>query len=462
MRRASFASVLLSVLLVVGLVSGGIVAVATAGHNDDDEHSENFKQLARKPIKIEKDVFAEGSDLAFSGNKVIAGSFQGLGVFKILQRKPFIKQLGFGQCLGGQGDVTVFGKFVFFSVDSPRVGPGCTPDESAAATSDRHVAGQAWEGLRIFSIEDPTRPRQVAAIDISCGSHTNTLLPGETKSYIYVNSYPLGAQGQDCSVASHRKVQIVEFPNSDPSKAKLLDKTIDVSPMIGCHDFTTFPDRDLLAGACVNQSRIWDISDPTAPELLSTIQNEQMQIHHSTAMTWDGKILVLGDEYGGAAGGGGCTGDEDSTVGAAWFYDVSDPSNPQLLGSHSLARIPDPPDDTREGQNYRCTNHNFNVIPVRNGKYLLAVSYYMGGISIVDFTDPTDPTEIAYYVNKPGGVQPDTWAAYWYNGRIYTNDFLSKLGVGVYRFKGTTNQTQTRFFKGDMNPQVQFDSNLRP
>lgn len=110
---------------------------------------------------------------------------------------------------------------------------------------------------------------------------------------------------------------------------------------------------------------------------------------------------------------------------------------------------------------FMCTNHNFNVIPLKNAKkYLLAVSYYMGGIAVVDFSDPGDPTEIGHYV-LGRDVSQDTWASYWYNGRIYTNDFRSRLGVGVYEFKGTTHPKTTRFFKGEMNPQVQFQGNFR-
>jgi hypothetical protein len=177
-------------------------------------------------------------------------------------------------------------------------------------------------------------------------------------------------------------------------------------------------------------------------------------------MTWDGKYLILGDEYAGAAGGGGCTGNEDSNVGAAWFYDISDPSAPENVGHHSLPRVPQPKSPV-EAERFRCTNHNFNVIPLKDPKkYLLAVSYYMGGIAVVDFSDPSDPTEVAHYVVNDQ-VSQDTWASYWYNGRIYTNDYLSELGVGVYEFKGTTSPRDTYFFRGEMNPQVQFDGNLR-
>ena len=455
--RSRFAGTMLVLALVAGLLGG---VPAQAGHNDEDDHSENFKQLTRKPIEIDKDLFAQGSDLAFKGRLVIAGTFQGPAIFKIVPRRAgYLKQIGFLSCPGGQGDVSVLGDYVFFSVDSTLKGPKCTGDDTTAATQDQIAADTHWEGLRIFDISDPRRPKWVKSIKTDCGSHTHTLLPGATKSYIYIESYPVSGQGPGCNAVSQRKTQIIEFPTSNPAAAKLLDKTIDTSPAPGCHDITTFPDRGLMAGACINQSMIWDISkDPTEPTLLATIENPDIQIHHSTAMSWDGNILVLGDEYSGAAGAGGCTGDEDSTVGAAWFYDVSDPSNPVLKGHHSLPRVPEPNPD--EGSRFMCTNHNFNVIPLKDPqKYLLAVSYYMGGIAVVDFSDPTDPTEVGHYVTSPGGVHQDTWAAYWYNGRIYTNDYRSGLGVGVYKFKGT-GRKKAYFFRGEMNPQVQFDKNL--
>lgn len=454
------------VLALFAMVAGSLGSIPVAADHNEDDHSKNLIQKARKQIKITKDLSGQGSDLAFKRKFVYAGSYQGPSIWKITKRKPWIKQLGTLVCNGGQGDVSITGNHLIVSVDSPRAGRSCSPDDTGAATQAQYAAGDVAEGLRIVNVKNPRRPRQVKFVDMPCGSHTHTLLPGRKTSYIYVQSYPLGNQPADCTVASHRKVQIVKFPTNNPAKAKLLDKTIDVTPVIGCHEMTTFPKKKLIFGACINESRIWDISEsPTEPELLATIHNPDIQIHHSTAVTWDGKYLILGDEYGGAAGGGGCTGDENSTVGAAWIYDITDPTDPVNVGHHSLPRVPDPPDDDREAQNFRCTNHLFNVIPMKNPKkYLMANSYYMGGIAVINFSDPTDPTEIGHYVHKPEGIQPDTWAAYWYNGRIYTNDHLSNLGVGVYSFKGAKRR-QTHYFRktplnpnGEFNPQVQIKS----
>jgi hypothetical protein len=437
----------------------GALAPAHAGH-DSDDHTDNLVRKAQVPIQIDDELLAEGSDLAFKDDLLFAGTYQGLGVFKITNSKPYLKQIGFAFCPGGQGDISVLGDYAFLSVDAPLVGETCSLEDTAAASAAQYASGAAWEGVRIFDISNPARPRFVKSVSAACGSHTHTLLPGKKTSYIYVNSYPISGQGVGCNYATHRKVQIIEFPTNDASKAKLLDETIDTSPAPGCHDFTTFPDDKIMAGACINQSMIWSIKNPRKPELLSTIYNPFIQIHHSTAMTWDGKILILGDETGGAATGGG-PGHKDSRAGAAWFYDVSDPAKPVQLGSHSYPRAPQRPTASNAGR-YRWTNHNFNVIPLRDKKkYIFQVSYYKGGIAVVDFTDPANTKELAHYVIDPSKVSQDTWSSYWYNGRIYTNDYQSKLGVGVYEFKGTTSPATTRFFQGEMNPQVQFAGNLR-
>jgi hypothetical protein len=450
---------LLTSIVALCLAPAGLSA---APAQDEDEHSKNFKQLAVQKIVVDKDLNAQGSDLAFKDDLVIAGSYQGTGIFKILGKAPYLKQLGFMVCAGGQGDISVMGDYAVVSIDSPLVGPTCSLEDTAAADQVTTAQGNAWEGIRIIDISDPTRPRYVTSVDIPCGSHTNTLLPGKKKTYAYIESYPLSGQGSDCNYASHRKVQIVEIPNDNPKKAKLLDDTIDVTPNIGCHDITTFPERNLMFGACVTQSIVWSIKNPTQPEELARITNPNIQIHHSTAMTWDGKVLILGDETAGAVSGGGW-GSSDSTAGAAWFYDVSDPENPTELGHHSYPRTPPMTAGTTEEARNRWTNHNFNVIPMRNPKkYLLAVSYYLGGIAVVDFSDPANPEEIGYYIDFTEGEPPETWSSYWYNGRIYTNDYLTQTGVGAYEFKGTTSPNTTRFFgkgplnpDGEVNPQVQ-------
>jgi hypothetical protein len=441
-------------------VVGGLGAVpAGAGHNDD-LHSDNFKRLINRPVKPSGDApAAQGSDLAFKGQRVYAGTYQGTGLFKIVSKeKGYLKQIGFHNCPGSQGDVSVVGTHVFVSIDAPASNslenPVCNNTKTNVSESSL-----GKEGIRIVDYADPKQPKQVGFIEMKCGSHTHTLVPDGATTYMYIESYPVN-QSADCNAAAgHGAVGIIEFPTNDPSKAKLIDP-FDITPTplpndtpIGCHDLQAWPERDIVIAACITESQVWDISDPAHPEILARITNPDVQIWHSAAFTWDGKYAIISDEYGGAAGGGGCAGDKDSTVGAMWFYNIEDPASPVLAGHYSLPRIPEW-DDEQEAQRSRCTTHLYTILPMKNGKYIAISSYYSGGISAVDFTDPANPEEIGYYLYQPGGILPDMWSTYWYNGRIYSNDHLSGHGVGVYRMTGLGKQ-QVEYYDGGLNPQTQ-------
>ncbi len=76
--------------------------------------------------------------------------------------------------------------------------------------------------------------------------------------------------------------------------------------------------------------------------------------------------------------------------------------------------------------------HNGSLIPVP-GRDIEAQAWYQGGISVVDFTDPAQPFEIAYFDRGP--IDPKMlvlggeWAAYWYNGYIYGSEIARGLDV---------------------------------
>jgi hypothetical protein len=419
---------------------------AGAAQESEDPHSDNIRQIARAPIKVPGGENADGSDLAFEKNVIVAGSYSGTALFKILRGAPFVKQIGFHNCPGGQGDVNVYKHLVFVSLDSPQ----STGTVGCKEPSAQKSAGK--EGLRIVDISDPTAPVQVNFVETDCGSHTAVINPHGNTVFVYVMSYPLGVPSPTCNVASHRKVSIVEVPVDAPEKAKVVN-TLDVSPEIGCHDVTIFPNGKLAAAACIGESQIWDVSDPASPQIISRIVNPSIEIHHGTGVTWDQKHLAIADEFAGSVTGE-CAGDQNSPVGALWFYDISDPASPQLEGYYNVPRgaRPDTPD---EASYMACTSHNFNILPMKDSKkYIAAVGYRSAGMSIVDFSDPTAAKEIGFYHQLEGGEIPDVWSAYWYNGRIYTNDNGASRGLSVYELNGTS-AAEVRYFKTRMNPQVQ-------
>ena len=76
-----------------------------------------------------------------------------------------------------------------------------------------------------------------------------------------------------------------------------------------------------------------------------------------------------------------------------------------------------------------CTMHNFNTLPTKKRDVLVS-SAYAAGTTVVDFTDRANPVEVGHH--DPHGA--NSWSAYWYNGRIYTND--GGRGVDVMRLSG--------------------------
>lgn len=85
-----------------------------------------------------------------------------------------------------------------------------------------------------------------------------------------------------------------------------------------------------------------------------------------------------------------------------------------------------------QGDSENCVAHNGSLIPVP-GRDLKVQAWYQGGISIMDFTDPDHPIEIAYFDRGP--IDPKMiilagpWSAYWYNGRIYSSEIARGLDI---------------------------------
>ena len=395
---------------------------------DDDERS-GMSLLANLGLLS----WSPGSDLAFQGDLAIAGNYGGgpskhPGGFRVIDTaepsQP--RMIGDFVCPGPQADVSVWRDLAFVSVDSAREAESCTvvkdgkEQPTPAASTAQFTAGEAYEGIRIVSIADPAHPRQIEFVDTDCGSHTHTLVPdtANNRLLIYVLSYPLGTPAVDCSAASHRKFSIVEVPLDEPTDARVV-ATPDVSPAIGCHDVTVFMPKKLAGAACLTESQVWDISDPVAPRILAHIPHPPgMQISHSSTFSWDGTKLVFGDEKGGAVAATGCTGAHHAPLGALWFYDISDPSAPQLRGRF---RIP------QERNSTPCTAHNFNTVPFRtSNRDVLTASWYHGGTTLVDFTDMTKPRQLAYYIangTAPEDLRSTPWSSYFYNGYVYANNF---------------------------------------
>jgi hypothetical protein len=346
------------------------------------------------------------SDLAFWGDIAVAGSYDGFRVFNTRTHQLLVSKL----CRGPQNDVSLWehnGRLLLFlSNDTPQTSSVCSTNRA----SDTTACGPAcFEGIRIFDLTDPTNPVMIRAVYTDCGSHTHTLIPdlAHERLLLYISSYP-GSSGPNCPIP-FRKFSIVQVPLNAPETASVLSQPTIVgetghSTPPGCHDMTAFLAIHKMIALCATEAQIWDITDPANPGTLTPLMHifdPTLNYWHSGEFTWDGQYVVINDEsFTGTCQPGG--------DGMIRIYRVSDG---QLMSSYMIPRP----------QGSYCSVHNGNIIPV-NGRYLLVAAWYFGGTSIVDFTNPTNPHEVAYYDPDGNPTSGETWSSYWYNGRIYAND----------------------------------------
>jgi hypothetical protein len=381
---------------------------------------------------------AHNSDLAFWDDYAIQGNYQGFQIIDISDDKPEV--VAHKTCPGSQNDVSVWKHLIITSTDSQRNTSDCENNTGAAGVAGLvNLGTDAWEGLRIFDWSDPANPVLVGAVKTKCGSHTHTLLPDDANGrvLVYVSSYGPGANA-NC-LPPHDLISVVEIPLDAPQDARVLsepvlfpasdivDGNVPQAGTSGCHDITAYPAIGLAAGACMGEGILLDIADPENPRKIATMRDPNFSFWHSATFTDDGTKVIFTDELGGGTAAR-CTDAYGPDQGADAIYDISDRENPRFLSYFKIPRY-----QTNEEN---CVSHNGSLMPVP-GKDMMVQAWYQGGISVIDFSDPTAPKEIAFYDYGPidetklqaGGY----WSAYWYNGRIYGNEMYRGLDVLDYR-----------------------------
>jgi LVIVD repeat len=468
----------------------------------------NF-QTAQNPFNA-ANTHVTSSDIAFWDDLAYVGDYGGFRIFDISRPEP--RLVSDVRCYGPQADPSVFdtnrdgdADTLVLSVDSVLTGPQCgAGPASKNAQTGLYPAG-AWEGIRVFDVSDPRSPEQIATVYQDCGSHTNTLLPNPRGGSMYVlnSSYPLGdgptcgplgeAQGRK---VNHGVVQVVEVPFHNPAAASektelpivypgdedgvyrpVRDHGI-VAPLdnfLGCHDLSSFPAKGIVGAACGEQAQVWEIDRrtglPDTEDPLWAYDQKNVDFWHSATFSWDGKVANFIDESFGDGCptvteklGQGGTEKKVFETGNMYFFETR---SGRLL---SEFRNPRPTnDDLGAGTRLTyCSSHLGIPVPAKD-RYLLVNAYYRGGSSVIDFSDPTDPREVAFGDLKG----TNTWSAYTYprkSGRrssipVYSNDGLSRdydtgagfdyreTAYGFMRFEARVRANLVGFNR--LNPQLQ-------
>jgi len=447
-------------LVVLWLAVGSLVVgvlPANARHRRDP-HTPNLRPRGHtndnRPVESFADPFF--TDIAFKRKLAYQGTWS--GGFRIIDissaRRPRV--LSEVECGEFQGDIGVYRKLVFRSIDTPV--DAQTPEETCTAP----VTDAGFEGIQIFKVDDPENASAddlVTAVGTDCGSHTHTVVPDKIRNRVllYVSNSGLSPEyeetvfGNECD-ENHGKFQIISVPLDAPEEARVIRDVklgpADEDPIsLDCHDIGVLksdgsPKRAVCAG---DAAIVYDISrrGGARPRFLNAFTALGVGGWHSAALSWDGRITVMGWEPGGGVGPE-CEADDRDLEKSVFFFDTA---TGELLGTWVLPRA--------QSELENCTIHNYNVVPTLE-KNVLVMGNYQAGTWVVDFTNPREPRTVAW--SDPAPADPEeltlagAWGSYWYNGKIYETNITE--GVNIFKLLSPLVSTaQTRHF---LNPQTQY------
>jgi hypothetical protein len=456
-------TVRIAVLVACAIALLTLPATAAADHGTRP-HTQNLHALGHSPdfgsFLLPDGQRDANSDLAFRGNLVFHGDYDGFRIVRRSAGNPTL--VSRTRCNGDQGDIVVWGDVLVRAWNAPKAEP---------RDCDGTTVPAGFEGMHIWDISDLEDPVLVGEVELSarpeadspgCGTHTLTLVPDEEndRAIIY-NATSGGNPALPPADQACDWIDIVEVSRDDPGAAGHVRR----EPLMGGHaahdNGVILGDVNMLATASGHMSNVFDISESlTDPEHLYTIEEPGVDgvigNWHSAGFTWDGEVIILGWEPGGGSlpfcqeNGAQIQVDDDPPTFAtqadvhksAFFYDADTGAK---LGQWTLPR----PQSAEEN----CTIHNYNTVPLRNGRYVLVSGNYQAGTWVTDFTNPASPVTLGW--SDPPPLVPTqlggAWSSYWYNGFIYESEI--SVGLNVFRFSGSATGSAIRL--PHLNPQTQ-------
>ena len=538
-RSAASPVVSLSLALAVLTAAGCATAVSSrssspipdprvglrAGAADAAEAAWNMRVVSKTPPSA-KFAGITNSDLSFSGQYAIQGSYNGYQVWDISNPSaPTLKTAYV--CPASQSDVSVYKNLLFVSGE----GLGARIDCGSEIIRDT-VSKERLRGLRIFDITDITNPKNVGNVQTCRGSHTHTVLvdPNDPNNvYVYISGSagvrsPSELAGcsrltpdKDPNTALFR-IEVIKVPLAHPEQAAIvssprifndlvaprthgeapedsianarnvaaakaaggftgvlfgservlparfttpmLDSIVKarngtgaataadsaalraalprlLATMFGaqasgngtrpgptqCHDITVFPAIGLAGGACEGYGFLLDIRDPAHPVRIDAVSDSNFSYWHSATFNNDGTKILFSDEWGGG-GQPKCRASDRREWGADAIFTISADRKMQFQNYYKMPAAQTPFEN--------CVAHNGSLIPIP-GRDVMVQSWYQGGISVFDWTDPQHPREIAFFdrgpVDSTRMAAGGTWSSYWYNGVIVSSEISRGLDI---------------------------------
>jgi len=200
-----------------------------AGLFDAEEAIWNMNMVSTTP-PTENFIGITNSDLAFLGDYVFQGNYNGIQIFDVSNpaRPELVTEY---VCPASQSDVSVYGNLMTVSGEGLGGRLDCgTEGVQEAVSHDR------LRGLRIFNIEDVKNPVYVSNVQTCRGSHTHSLLkdPNDDENiYVYISGSSsvrpeeelAGCSGlapsEDPNSALFR-IEVIKIPLDSPEDAAIV------------------------------------------------------------------------------------------------------------------------------------------------------------------------------------------------------------------------------------------------
>ena len=198
-----------------------------AGRQDAGEAIWNLKLIAHVPSDSPF-VGITNSDLAFSGNNVIQGNYNGFQIWNVADPTHPVLRIG-KLCPASQSDVSVYQHYLFVSAEAPTARMDCGANADTAVVSTIRI-----RGLRIFDITDIDNPKYLANVQTCRGSHTHTVVhdPKDTSVvYVYISGTSGIRPTEELSRCvgnpwdpntSNLKIEVIKIPLAHPEQAAVV------------------------------------------------------------------------------------------------------------------------------------------------------------------------------------------------------------------------------------------------
>ena len=463
-----------------------------AGWFDAGEASWNMRLISttkpsEKFLAPFVDARLKNSDLAFTGNMVYQGNYSGWQSWDISNPARPVLRAAF-VCPGSQSDVSVYRNLLFVSHEA---GTGRV-DCGLQGVRDT-VSKERARGIRVYDISNPSTPREVALVQTCRGSHTHTVVedPNDRENiYIYVsgsagvrspNELPgcsSGRMDENPNTAEFR-LEVIRVPLANPSAAaivtspRVFNDLAAAPPSVAvdsvgmaraaaararrdsmtaaagsadasqggrggrgggggapraptgpsqCHDITVYPAIGLAGGACGGYGLLLDIRDVANPRRIGAVADPNMSFWHSATFSNDGDKVLFSDEWGGGSAAR-CLASHSYKWGSNAIFTLRN----NQMEFQEYFKLP-----AAQTSEENCVAHNGSLIPVP-GRDIMVQSWYQGGISVFDWTDPKNPKEIAFFDRGPVSadslVSGGHWSAYYYNGLIIGSEIARGLDI---------------------------------